>query len=76
MAFNLDNSILTELYIENKHPEGTSIAFYKPDGSRNLKAILNELIFFNHAMQYELYPIQKKEAEKLMDYLHQQFQLK
>ncbi len=76
VAFNLDNSILTELFTENKHPEGTGISFYKPDGVRNLKGVINELVFFNHAMQYELYPIQKKEAGKLMDYLHQQFHLK
>jgi|ERR1035437_3107463 hypothetical protein len=76
-ALNLDNSMITErLYIINKHLEGTGISFYKPDGLRNLKAILNELDFFNHAMEYEVYPIQKKEACKLMDYLHQQFHLK
>jgi hypothetical protein len=43
---------------------------------RNLNAILNEIRFFNNAMQYEAYPIQKKEAGKLMDYLHQQFHVK
>jgi hypothetical protein len=60
VAFNLDNSIITGLFVENKHPEGTGISFYNPDGLRNLKGIINELIFFNHAMQYTLYPIQKK----------------
>jgi hypothetical protein len=75
-ATNLDNSSLTEMFIENKHLEGTGISFYKPDGMRNLNAILNEIRFFNNAMQYDAYPIQKKEAGKLMDYLHQQFHLK
>ena len=46
------------------------------DGLRNLKAILNETGFFNHIMQYEVSQIQKKEAGKLMDYLHQQYHLK
>jgi hypothetical protein len=76
VTFNLDNSILTTLAIEHKHPEGVGILFYKPDGMRDLKAIITELEFYNYAMEYGQDPKLKEEAGKLMDYLHQQFHLK
>jgi hypothetical protein len=76
VTFNLDNSILRELLIEHKHPEGVGISFYKPDGMRDLKAIISELEGYNYGMQYHQDPRLKEEAGKLMDYLHQQFHLK
>jgi hypothetical protein len=76
VTFNLDNSILTQLIVEHNHPEGAGILFYKPDGMRDLKAIINQLKFYNYAMQYGQDPKLKAEAGKLMDYLHHQFHLK
>jgi len=76
VTFNLDNSILAALEIEHKPPEGVGISFYKPDGMRDLKAIITELKLHNYAMEYGQDPRLKEEAGKLMDYLHQQFQLK
>ena len=74
-AFNLDNSILAGIYLENKLPGGTGITFYKSDGLHDLKAIINELRPDNHFMLTIQTPRLKKVAEELMDYLHQKYHL-
>lgn len=76
LAFSLDNSITEKIYVENKFPEGTGIYFYKPDGLHNLKAIVNELRTDNHVMMANHNPKLKREAEKLMSYLHKKYHLK
>jgi len=75
-AFNLDNSILSEIFIENKLPGGAGISFYKPDGLHDFKAIINELRANNYFMLFVQAPRLKKVAEELMNYLHQKYHLK
>jgi hypothetical protein len=74
-AFNLDNSILTEIFIEKKLPGGTGITFYKEDGLHNLKAIVNELRSNNYFMLEVQAPRVKGIAEQLMSYLHKKYHL-
>ena len=75
-AFELDNSILTELYIQDKLPGGTGISFHSADGLHNLKAIVNELRSDNHFMLKTQAPRLKSIADQLMNYLHQKYRLK
>jgi len=74
-AFNLDNSILSELYMQNKLPGGTGISFHNADGLHNLKAIINELKADNYYMLTVQAPRVKTIAEQLMNYLHQKYHL-
>jgi hypothetical protein len=73
IAFNLDNSIIPAMIRDGKLPGGTGVDFYKPDGSHNLKALVEELSLTNYLMQTRQAPRIKREAEKLMDYLHQKY---
>jgi hypothetical protein len=75
-TFNLDNSIFSEIFIEDKLPGGTGITFYKPDGLHDLKAIVNELRADNHFMLTVQAPRLKAIAEELMKYLHEKYYLK
>ena len=75
-AFNLDNSILWEIFFEEKLPGGTGVVFYKPDGFHNMKALANELRANNYFMLSVQAPRLKTIAEELMDYLHKKYHLK
>ena len=74
-AFNLENSVFSEILIEKKWPGGTGITFHKPDGLHDLKAIVNELRSNNHFMLTIQAPRVKGIAEELMNYLHKEFHL-
>ena len=75
-AFNLENSVFSEILIEKKWPGGTGITFHKPDGLHDLKAIVNELRSNNHFMLTIQAPRVKGIAEELMNYLHKEYHLK
>ena len=75
-AFNLDNSILSAIFIEEKLPDGTGITFHNTDGLHDLKAIVNELRADNYFMLTVQAPRLKTIAVELMNYLHQKYHLK
>ena len=73
---NTDNDEAHKFYIESIIPEGTGIKPFKPDVLNLMKALLIEVMWYNHPQMKKQNERVKKKAVEILNYLHEKYHIK